>query len=327
MTEYRNYSYNSTLAPYIRDFISEKRSLGYIYNTPAYQLKRLDDYWCSHGYSETCMTDETLNEWLCRLPEESKSSHSGRISVAKGLAVYMNTLGIKCYIPLFSAGKGHNTVHILSSKEVMELFSVIDSYIPASVNHADYRMANEYPIMFRLYYCCGMRNNEVCTLETSDVDLESGILTVRDGKNHKSRLVYMPDDLRLLAKKYFDYLKRILGYEPCWFFPGRCPDKHVGKNQIDKIFSVFWSATASSGHCDKKPTPHCLRHTYVVDRINKWLLEGIDLDVMFVYLSKHLGHKDPGESFYYYHLVNDAFKVIRQKDKTAEKVIPEVRRR
>ena len=47
MTEYRNYSYISTLAPYIQDFISEKRSLGYIYNTQAYQLKRLDDYWCS----------------------------------------------------------------------------------------------------------------------------------------------------------------------------------------------------------------------------------------------------------------------------------------
>ena len=57
------------------------------------------------------------------------------------------------------------------------------------------------------------------------------------------------------------------------------------------------------------------------------MLEGIDLNVMFVYLSKYLGHKDSDESFYYYHLVFDAFKVIRQKDTAAEKEIPEVRRR
>lgn len=326
MTEERNYVYNSALAPYIQELISEKRKLGFIYNAQAYQLKRFDNYWCIHGYAETCAA-EMLNEWLCCLPAESKSSHSGRISAVKSLTIYMNTLGVKCYVPLLSTGKDHNTVHVLSSKEVKELFSVIDSYIPMSMNPADFRMANEYPLMFRLYYCCGMRNNEVCALETSDVDLESGILTIRDGKNHKNRLVYMPEDLRRLAKKYFNYMRRTLGYEPFWFFPGRCQDKHVSKSQIDKKFIAFWSLTASSEHCDKKPTPHCLRHTFVVDRINRWVLEGIDLNVMFMYLSKYLGHKDPDESFYYYHLVADAFKIIRMKDTMAEKVIPEVRRR
>ena len=64
-----------------------------------------------------------------------------------------------------------------------------------------------------------------------------------------------------------------------------------------------------------------------MDRINSWILEGIDINVMFTYLSKYLGHKDPDESYYYYHLVSDAFRIIRQKDKTSDEVIPEVRRR
>lgn len=327
MTEYRNYAYKSVLAPYIQGLISEKRQHGFIYNTQAYQLKRFDDYWCRQGYTETCITAEMLYKWLCRLPDEGKSSHSGRISAVKSLAVYMNTLGIRCHIPMLFIGKDHNTVHVLSNQEVQELFSVIDSYMPVSRNPADFRMANEYPLIFRLYYCCGMRNHEVCALKTSDVDLEAGILTIRDGKNNKDRLVYLPEDLRQLTKKYFRYIKRTLGYEPFWFFPGRCPAKHVSKTQIDKKFSIFWSRTTLSEYCDKKPTPHCLRHTFVVDRINKWILEGTDIDVMFVYLSKYLGHKDPDGSFYYYHLVSDAFKIIRQKDTMAEKVIPEVRRR
>lgn len=327
MTEYRNYTYNSVLAPYIRDFIFEKRSLGFIYNVQAYQLKRFDTYWCNHGYDEVCMTGEMLEEWLCCFPNESKSSQGGRITAVKSLAIYMNTLGIKCFIPFLSIGKDHNTIHVLNSFEIQELFKEIDSYVPASINPADFRMAKEYPVMFRLYYCCGMRNNEACALETSDVNLESGILTVRNGKNQKDRLVYMSADLCQLTKDYFKYIKGILGFVPFWFFPGRYPEKHVSKSQIDKKFDQFWKATDSSAYCDKKPTPHCLRHTYVVDRINRWILEGIDLNVMFVYLSKYLGHKDPGESFYYYHIVSDAFKIIRQRDSMADKVIPEVKRR
>ena len=181
MTEYRNYTYNSVLAPYIRDFIFEKRSLGFIYNAQAYQLKRFDIYWCNHGYDQLCMTRRMLEEWLCCLPNESKSNQSGRIGTVKSLSIYMNTLGIKCYIPFVSIGKDHNTIHVLSALEIQELYKEIDSYVPASINPADYRMANEYPVMFRLYYCCGMRNNEVCVLETSDVDLESGILIQRAG--------------------------------------------------------------------------------------------------------------------------------------------------
>ena len=85
--------------------------------------------------------------------------------------------------------------------------------------------------------------------------------------------------------------------------------------------------TASSKHCDKKPTPHSLRHGFVVDRINKWIIDGVDINVMLTYLSKYLGHNGPDDSFYYYHLVMGAFNIIKQKDTISDYVFPEVRRR
>ncbi len=160
-----------------------------------------------------------MEEWLCKKTDESRSSQGSRVGAVKSLAIYMNTLGIKCHIPLHSIGKDHNVVHVLNGKEIQELFEKIDIYIPVSINPADFRMANEYPVMFRLYYCCGMRNNEVCSLETSDVDLKAGILTIRNGKNQKDRLVYMSADLCQLMNTYFKYITRILGYVPFWFFP------------------------------------------------------------------------------------------------------------
>ena len=148
-----------------------------------------------------------------------------------------------------------------------------------------------------------------------------------NGKNKKDRLVYLPEDLRELAAIYFESLKRDLEYEPFWFFPGRYPDRHIPKTSIDKRFKQFWGMTPSSKHCDKDPTPHSLRHGFVVDRLNSWILNGINIDIMFIYLSKYLGHKDPDESFYYYHLAKDAFRILRQKDSMSSEVIPEVRRR
>ena len=42
------------------------------------------------------------------------------------------------------------------------------------------------------------------------------------------------------------------------------------------------------------------------------------------YLSKFLGHSSPSETFYYYHTVQEAFRIIRKKDKKADAVISEV---
>lgn len=326
MTERKDYPYQSALAEYMTGLIAEKRKLGFIYNTTSYTLKRFDTYWLAHGNGKTIQR-EPLEEWLGRLPGESKSSHLHRVSTVKQLSIYMNTLGVLCYVPVLSIGTDHNTVHVLGKKELEELFEQIDNYIPASINHADYRMAKEYPVMFRLYYCCGMRNNEVCSLETADVDLKNGIITIRDGKNRKDRLVYLSEDLRILLAKYLAYITRELGHFPLYLFPGRSPDMPMAKGNLDKRFNAFWKATESSCSCDKKPTLHCLRHTFVVNRLNQWILDGVDLNVMFAYLSRYLGHKSPEETFYYYHLVSDAFRIIRQKDSLAGTVIPEVRRR
>ena len=50
MKTYKEYPYQSALAPYIRDFLSEKRALGFIYEGKSYQLFRLDQLKVSQFY-------------------------------------------------------------------------------------------------------------------------------------------------------------------------------------------------------------------------------------------------------------------------------------
>lgn len=86
----------------------------------------------------------------------------------------------------------------------------------------------------------------------------------------------------------------------------------------------FWAKTSCSNNCDKKPTVHSLRHTFVVKRMNLWMEQNLSLNTMMPYLSKFLGHHGKNETFYYYHQVDSAFKIIKKKDKISEIVIPEV---
>ena len=70
-----------------------------------------------------------------------------------------------------------------------------------------------------------------------------------------------------------------------------------------------------------------MRHSFVVDRINKWREQGLDFNTMLPYLSHFLGHKGFRDTFYYYHYVEETARTIRKKDTVTSRVIPEVMRR
>jgi integrase len=209
--------------------------------------------------------------------------------------------------------------------DICEFFEQADRDKGLSTVKVFKRMAHEYKVVFRLIYCCGLRNNEACTLKTSNVDLADGSITIYHSKGNKDRIVYLSDDMRKLCLDYQQWLNKQLDNKLSqWFFPGQHPDNHIPKTSLDRKFNEFWNATEASKTCDKKPTVHCLRHAYVIKRVNLWMQEDIPLRVMMPYLSNYLGHKGPIESFYYYHQVEDVFKTVRRKDTFSSCVIPEV---
>jgi len=189
------------------------------------------------------------------------------------------------------------------------------------------RMANEYPVLFRLIYLNGMRVSEACLMSMADVDLANGILQIVDGKGNKDRLVYLSEDMTLLCQEYVGYIRNWLGEKPEWLFPGEDPKTPISYGTVNSMFRRSWLETSFAKCCDRNPTPHCLRHAYVVKRIDLWRAQGLDFEHMLPYISKFLGHKSFNESFYYYHYAEESARTIRAKDTVIGRVIPEVMRR
>ena len=165
---------------------------------------------------------------------------------------------------------------------------------------------------------------EARKLHWLDMDLRQGTIRILHSKGHKDRLLYMPEDLTELLRTYEKVLYDKYHCLSDWVFPAREPERCLSNCTIDKKFREFWALTPYAEYCDKAPTVHCLRHTFVVKRMNLWMEEGIPLKEMLPFLSRYLGHQSPNETFYYYHQVAEAFRIIRSKDRTGKLMIPEV---
>jgi len=318
----KEYIFSGILATYMEDFIKEKRVLGYSYDTGAAILYRFDRYCVKNSLQEVGVTKDFLGDWMEMQEGEGPSNQAKRISVIRQFMLYLASQGITVYIPHDFCHFNTKLPHIFSDEELSAFFGVVDAYVP--YRKSGCRFANEYRVLFRMLYCCGLRNTEAAGIRVSDVDLQDGILTVRHSKGDKDRLVYMPDGLTRLCREYHKYLCAVLGCEPPWFFPSSDISKPLRNSTVDRRFNEYWGMTPYAS-CNNKPTVHDFRFTFVVNRMNAWARQGTDVNRMIAYLCRYLGHKGINETFYYYHLVKEAFSVVQQKDTAADTVIPEVR--
>lgn len=319
----KKYNYSSELGTHIADFIAQKRSSGLIYDYESSVLKTFDDFFTNNGYHTGTITKEIMDDWYMRFLHVSNGTRAQMISFVRLFSFYLNSIGIDSYIPGKAPTAQISVPHILSPKELRSFFMVVDAYAPCAAWIPIRRLADEYRIVFRLIYCCGLRISEACNLRCEHVDLENGVITIIHSKGDKDRLVYLADDLKKLMLMYWECVHCQLKETSEWFFPSVNPQKHIQKTVLDKKFNEFWSKTPYADTCDKKPTVHCLRHTFVVERMNSWMSSGADMNVMMPYLSKYLGHKGRNETFYYYHQVKEAFRIVKEKDSISCRVIPE----
>lgn len=314
--------YSSTLAPYIEGLIAAKRACGFSYDQVAYTLERLDRFCTEQGFADTVVTRELAASWAEAVPGESGASMQARMSAMCQLSLHMRSLGMDAYVPSKFSTNERPIAYIPTASEIVAFFEAVDSY---EETHSNMRyMPANYAVAFRLMLCCGLRLAECCKLATEDFDALQSTIFVRHSKGDKDRLVYLADDIAGMLQNHLSYLKNALGFSPAWVFPGKNPKTHVSKGALDNKFAQFWAKVPGANEHDKHPTPHSLRHAFVVNRMNTWMQDGIDLGQMMPYLAVYLGHVSSSETFYYYHQVQEAFSIVRQHDKIAPRVIPEV---
>lgn len=314
-------NYTSVLGEYITGLIAQKRACGYRYENEAYILASFDHLCVDHGHTEPTITRDLVMKWAFQRPSEGKNHRNGRVSIVRQLALYMRSLGIEAYVPGHFASGTNPVPHIFTKPQLQSFFAAVDAYDPA--RRALRRLIPTYQVLFRLFYCCGVRLSEACFLRRHCVDLDRGTLEIQQSKGDKDRLVFLAADVCRMCKRYDIHMDALIPHRE-WFFPGGAADRPFGKTSLDRKFSEFWMKTPFAGTTDRKPTIQSLRHTFVVDRMNEWMDKDVDIGVMMPYLSRYLGHSSIAETQYYYHTIERAFGAVRRHDHVSAGIIPEV---
>lgn len=315
-----NAEFQSVLAPLMDRFLQEKRACGYAYHEPFRVLHRLDDFLVQQGLETLELPRGLARNWLAKKPHESASTQQQRITVFRQFSKFLLTAGCPAYVPdaTVAARKSIFVPRMLTEEELRKFFRAVDTLEPTARSPLRHLIM---PEVFRLLYGCGFRVREVLNLRIRDVDLNQGIITVRQGKFRKDRLV--PPALSLVNR-----LRKYAGYfdsrpPDAVFFPGPNGRPFALRTVYTLFREMLLQCGIPHGGRGKGPRIHDYRHLFAVHTLRRWYRDGENLEAKLPLLATYLGHQHLSGTQHYLHLTAEIFPEITARVEAAfGEVIP-----
>jgi integrase/recombinase XerD len=310
-----NGQFRSPFGSLMEQFVREKRACGYRYDEPARLLARFDRFLCDEALSQCELPRSISRKWLAKQPHESGATHYHRICAVRQFATYLCRLGYPADVPdrsLTAKRAECFSPRILTHAEIQQLFQAVDQLTPTARSPLRHLIM---PEVFRLLYGCGFRLGEVLHLRVADVDLDRGVLTVREAKFGKDRLV--PPALPLV-QRLRAYAEVMGDRSPdAYFFPSPSD----GPWSLSAVYWVFRDLLLRCGiaHAGrgKGPRVHDLRHAFAAHALLRWCREGADLDAKLPVLATYMGHRSLAGTQRYLHLIAELFPEITVRTNAA----------
>lgn len=144
-----------------------------------------------------------------------------------------------------------------------------------------------------LLYGAGLRIREAISLSLADVDLPHSLLTIRQTKFRKTRLVPLSHSLTHILKTYAAHRQRqgdSLNPDRSFFIDSA--GKILNQSTIENIFQRIREKVGVRriDGARYQPRLHDLRHSFAVHRLTAWYKQGADVQKWLPVLSTYLGH-------------------------------------
>lgn len=302
-----------SLPAQVNDYLALRRRLGFQLDTPGSLLAEFARYADRVGHHGPITTDLAVR-WALTTRSDDPAQAGRRLAAVREFARHRAAFDPATEIPavglLAAVPRRRPQPHIYSDTEIAALLAQARLLLP----RGGVRPLT-YVALFSLLASTGLRLSEACRLRPDDVDLADGILTVREGKFRKSRLVPLhPTTTRALTLYVADRGAHTVDVSGSGGFfrtdraPALIPDT------VQQTFSrlrqrLGWTA-AGRAH---RPRIHDLRHTFAVRRLLAWCIDGADVDRKILALSTYLGHAKPFDTYWYLTAVPELMAVTSQR--------------
>ena len=300
-----------TMPDAITALVAQKRAVGYEYDAEARVLARFEAFSRREFPGLDTPTEASVQAWIvaARRRGVQPATLQGLAAPVRELARWLRRHGQPAYLlPRAALPRPTRYLpHIYTDLELAALFAQTDrchycSEVP--LRHL------VMPVLFRTIYACGLRCSEARLLRVEDVDIDTGVLQIRDAKGGKDRQVPASEPLRERLARYHTQVAGQPGRQE-WFFPSSSAGTPLTLGNVYHNFRRFlWQAGISHGGPGHGPRVHDLRTTFVVNNLRSWFAQGRDVGALLPVLQTYLGHASIADTAYYLHLTAESYPDI-----------------
>lgn len=299
-------------------YLTERRRLGFGLRSAAYTLRGFARYVRHIGHHGP-LTVEIMADWARRDSHGSSDPHTWarRLKQLRPFTRWLQQFDPRTEVPeeaLFGRLPQRQAPHIYNEGEIVDLLAAARALGP---NLGLRGMIFE--TMFGLIACTGLRISEALALRNEDVDLVRGMLTIRQTKFAKSRQVPLHHSAIHSLRRYRSARdlsgESTEGNAPFFIGTrGRRRGLALGERQVHRVFAELrkhlgWR-NRGTHHA---PRIHDLRHSFVVNRIMRWHVQGIDIDQAMLSLSTYVGHAMVTNTYWYLSAVPELMGLAAQR--------------
>jgi integrase/recombinase XerD len=199
--------------------------------------------------------------------------------------------------------------HIYSEDEMMRIISAAES-LPSRNGLRGFT----YSTLFTLLWVSGLRISEALALDKGDVDLVSDLLTIRNTKYDKSRLVPVHATTTQALLRYVRRRNQIFSAPkvPAFFLTafGTRPTVAVAELTFRQLCCQIGIRSPSQR---KGPRIHDIRHTFAVRTLIDLYRNNHDIDQGVHALAVYMGHVGPSSTFWYLSAVPELMELVRER--------------
>lgn len=287
----------NTLRQAVREYLALRRSLGFKLDKAGNQLLAFVEFMEKHR--AFYITTKLALAWAQQPSTAQPAEWAQRLSAVRTFARYRSAADPRTQIPpegLLPYHPKRARPYLYSNKEIRSLLRAALA-LPAGGGLRPWT----YHCLFGLLSVTGLRIGEARNIELQDVDLKTGVLTIRSGKFGKSRLIPIHASTRYMVADYLARRNRRWAARPVssYLFLSNWGNQLDG-GEIRRTFYALSRQIGLRGQSDSHgPRIHDMRHRFAVMTLLRWYRSDEDVERKLPYLSAYLGHVHVSDTYWY----------------------------
>lgn len=304
----------STLHDALETYLALRRELGSQMRGPAAHLRRFVEFLDREGAS--VITVELALRWATAPADATTATWAQRLGDVRRFAAWLSATDPCTEVPpqgLVPERYQRRQPYIYSDKELARIVRTA-----ARLASPSGLRALSYATLFGLLPATGLRIGEALALDRDDVDLRSGILTIRCAKFGKARFVPVHDSTCRALRRYAKRRDLLLPRSPCPAFLLSERGLRLTQCSARYNFAVVSRAAGLRAPTTRRrhgqgPRLHDMRHRLAVSTLVRWYREGRDIERELPKLATYLGHVHVADTYWYLEAVPELLRLATER--------------